>query len=128
MQKEIEEAREPLVERLLDEGTTSTGFYAATKTLATASPVAQWSFEDLFVGQSPEVICRKVLEFFGGIAGMAPENEQFLETTRINGGLDKFDEEAVTNSLKRPSRQTPQSTGTPWHICSRGTPRCSRNQ
>lgn len=100
MQEENEEAQQAMVERLLNDGTSSAGFYAATKTLASASPAAQWSVSDLFVGQSPEIISRKILDFFGGIASSAPEDERFPEILRVNGGLPRFDEESVTKLLR----------------------------
>ena len=68
--------------------------------MASASPAAQWSVSDLFAGQSPEVISRKVLDFFGGIASSAPEGEQVPEIPRVHGGLPAFDEESVTKLLK----------------------------
>ena len=81
---------------MLEEGTTGRSFYTATKKLAKAAVVPQWSVKDLYVGQQAPDVCNEVLDYFGSIAaGRATE----LEGPRCNGGLGVFSVEATRDLL-----------------------------
>ena len=88
LQERIEASRAQFVEKMLEQGTNGSSFYAATRKLAKAAVVPQWTVKDLYVGRRPHEICEEVLSYFGGVApGPAPD---FGNVMRIPGGLPEF--------------------------------------
>ena len=88
LHERIEKSRVEFVEKMLEEGNNGRSFYAATKRLAKAAVVPQWSVSDLFVGRPPQEVCQEVLAYFGGVAsGAAPD---LSRAPRCSGGLPEF--------------------------------------
>ena len=63
LQEKIEESRNAFVKKILEEGNAGRSFYSATKKLAKAAVVPQWSVKDLFVGRQLREICQEVLDY-----------------------------------------------------------------
>ena len=99
LQAKINEARTSFVERMLSEGNSGRSFYATTKKLSAAAPTAPWNVKDLFIGQEPSVIARKVLDFYGNVAGDANVQEM-PRIARCAGGLGYFSEERTAELLR----------------------------
>ena len=103
LQKRIEDSRNEFVEKILAEGNSGRSFYAATKKLAKAAVVPQWSVRDLFVGREPKGVCREVLDYFGRIA--AEPLPPIEGVQRCCGGLPVFTVER-TEALLRNAKKT----------------------
>ena len=120
LQERIEKSRVEFVEKMFEEGNNGRSFYAATKRLAKAAVVPQWSVKDLFVGRQPHDICQEVLAYFGGVASGPPQTCQ-----KFRGAA------AACRSLRLPGRRssskqsrslTPRSRGTPYLTSSGAMP------
>lgn len=100
LQYKIESSRAEFVEKMLEEGNWGWGksFYAATKKLAKAAVVPQWSIQDLFVGKQPQDMCQEILGYLGSIASEA--TAPVTAPTKCHGGLPKFTIERTTELLK----------------------------
>ena len=111
LQKRIEDSRNDFVERVLAEGNSGRSFYAATKKLAKAAVVPQWSVKDLFVGREPKGICRDVLDYFGRIA--AEPSPPVEGVQRCSGGLPAFTLERTEALLKNAKKTDSRVDGDP---------------
>ena len=106
LQAKIESSRNEFVEKILEEGNGGKSFYAATKRLAKAAVVPQWSVKDLFIGRESEEICREVLDYFGNIASdpLPPMGD----VPRCSGGLQEFTV-LKTEALLKAAKKTDSS-------------------
>ena len=102
LQARIESSRNEFVEKM-EEGNYGRSFYAATKRLAKAAIVPQWSVKDLFIGKKSEDIYREVLDYFGNIA--SDPSPPMGDVRRCSGGLPEFTIRR-TEALLRASKKT----------------------
>ena len=93
VQEKIESSRVNFVEKMLEEGNRGSSFYTATKKLAKAAVVRQWTVKDLFVGRPASEVGREVLGYFGKIATGDSEPPG---GRRCPGGLPVFTAERTT--------------------------------
>ena len=112
LQAKINEARSSFVERMLSEGNSGRGFYAATKKLSAAAPAAPWSVKDLFVGQEPPVMAERILDFYGNVAGDA-EAHDMPQIDRCDGGLGHFSVERTAELLGASKKTDSRVEGDP---------------
>ena len=111
VQNRIEESRQAFVEKILDEGNAGRSFFAATRKLAKAAVVPQWSVKDLFVGKRPEEVCQEVLDYYGNIAAgpaAPPDGVQ-----RVHGGLQHFTAGRTEALLKAAKKSDSRVDGDP---------------
>ena len=112
LQAKINEARSSFVERMLEEGNSGRGFYAATKKLSAAAPAAPWNVKDLFIGQESPVIAEKILDFYGNVAGNV-DAQEMPQVARCSGGLGYFSVERTTELLKASKKTDSRVDGDP---------------
>ena len=111
IQSRIEESRNAFVEKILEEGNAGRLFFAATRKLAKAAVVPQWSVKDLFVGKQPKEICQDILDYFGSIA--AEPSGPIIDVRRCHGGLPFFTAERTEALLKAAKRSDSRVDGDP---------------
>ena len=95
----------------MEEGNCGRSFYAATKRLAKAAVVPQWSVKDLFVGKESEEICHEVLEYFGNIA--SDPSPPMADVPRCAGGLQDFTVQRTEALLKAAKKTDSRVEGDP---------------
>ena len=99
LQREIAEAKELFVEKLLEDVSRGRTFYAATRRLATASTANPWKVTDLYVGMCPAEVCDKVLSYIGRIANDGG-GRHVPDDARCDGGLGQFSVSRTTELLR----------------------------
>ena len=110
VQEKIESSRVNFVDKMLEEGNRGSSFYTATKKLAKAAVVRQWTVKDLFVGRPASEVGREVLGYFGKIAtgGGKPPGGR-----RCPGGLPLFTAERTTELLRAVKKSDSYVDGDP---------------
>ena len=118
VQEKIESSRVNFVEKMLEEGNCGSSFYTATKKLAKAAVVPQWTVKDLFVGASE--VGKEVLGYFGKIAtgDHAPPGGR-----RCPGGLPQFTADRTAELLGAVKKSDSYVDGDPLPHLVRSFPR-----
>ena len=61
LQRELEQAKESFLDKMLAQGNAGKSFYAATRALSRPSGEEKWSVKDLFDDKSPANVCSRIL-------------------------------------------------------------------
>ena len=121
LQELIGSSREAFVEKMLEEGNSGKSFYAATRKLASATTSQQWTVKDIFPGEKAEEVCKKVLDYFGGIA--ASKGGPLPPGDVVPGGLVPFSPDRTEKLLKAAKKTNSMVGGDPLPNLVRTFPR-----
>ena len=120
IQEKIESSRISFVEKMVEEGNCGRSFYTATKKLAKAAIVPQWTVKDLFVGRPAPEVGKEVLGYFGKIA---TGDQEPLAGVQCPGGLPTFTPDRTTELLAAVKKSDSYVDGDPLPHLVRSYPR-----